>query len=546
MIKYLYFTLFFTLCLFTAFSQNDKRKIYFDKSGKSCPEGMAYYYRQQTDTSAYYRSLYSSNDKLYFEGAITAASNDDENKNEYKGNCHWYFKNGNLKYLKSYNDKGVEVGISKYYYESGKIWKEIELENGKIKNSTYSEYNEDGARNVIFEDHFNNNYNEWDLYMSNKSLSGIGNGVFEIEALTKEGTSRYINIPVNSKSYAVEATLTIKDLKEGSKVGLLYGFKDWQNYHYFAISKKGVFIGSVYEGINSTDVDAMFSNNINAIEDNNLKVICNGEKNYFSINGEIQYTCNLNRLYGNNFGFIASGKSKTKIDEFIVKGMDAGKASRTETSPSDVNIKATGSGLLLSASGYFITNHHVVEHSSTFLVEINENSTKKTYSAVLVTQDKENDLAILKINDGAFEKLTPLKYSFKLSGQLDVGATAFTIGYPMALNGMGKEAKFTDGKISAKTGYDGAINSFQTTIPVQPGNSGGPVFNTDGQLIGLINASIRNADNVSYAIKLNYIKNLIELLPDNLDLPTDNVNSALTLEEKIKVLTNYVVLVKVK
>ena len=70
---------------------------------------------------------------------------------------------------------------------------------------------------------------------------------------------------------------------------------------------------------------------------------------------------------------------------------------------------------------------------------------------------------------------------------------------------MGKEAKFTDGKISAKTGYEGAVNSFQSTIPVQPGNSGGPVFNDLGQLVGVINARINNADNVSYAIKLNYI-----------------------------------------
>jgi S1-C subfamily serine protease len=111
---------------------------------------------------------------------------------------------------------------------------------------------------------------------------------------------------------------------------------------------------------------------------------------------------------------------------------------------------------------------------------------------------------------------------------------------------MGKDSKFTDGKVSAKTGYDGAVNSFQSTIPVQPGNSGGPVFNEAGQLVGVINASIQNADNVSYAIKLNYIKNLIELLQDKVELPSDNSLIASPLEEKIKVLNNYVVLIKVK
>ena len=139
-----------------------------------------------------------------------------------------------------------------------------------------------------------------------------------------------------------------------------------------------------------------------------------------------------------------------------------------------------------------------------------------------------------------------IKYSFKENGQLDVGATVFTIGFPHALTGMGKDAKFTDGKISSKTGYEGAVNSFQSTIPVQPGNSGGPVFNDSGQLVGVINATMNNTDNVSYTIKLNYIKNLIELLQDKVDLPSDNSISKSSLEEKIKVLTNFVVLIKVK
>lgn len=125
----------------------------------------------------------------------------------------------------------------------------------------------------------------------------------------------------------------------------------------------------------------------------------------------------------------------------------------------------------------------------------------------------DNDLAVIKINDEAFKTLDPLKYSFKESGGVEVGSSVFTIGYPLALSGMGKEAKFTDGKISSKTGYNNAVNTYQTSIPVQPGNSGGPIFSDKGQLIGIVNAKIRDADNVSYGIKLNYIKNIIELLP---------------------------------
>jgi S1-C subfamily serine protease len=155
-------------------------------------------------------------------------------------------------------------------------------------------------------------------------------------------------------------------------------------------------------------------------------------------------------------------------------------------------------------------------------------------------------LAILKISDETFTSLNSINYSFKENGSVDVGSSVFTIGFPFALNGMGKEAKFTDGKVSAKTGYNGALNTFQTSIPVQPGNSGGGVFNDKGELVGVINAKIADADNVSYAVKLNYIKNLIEVLPETIELPSKNEIQALTLEEKIKQLLNYVVLIKIK
>lgn len=544
--KHIFFCILFLISSAKIFSQNDRHKVFFDKTGKSCQEKYAYYFRQQTDTTEYYRSFYLSNGHIYFEGLITTPSEENEVKNIYGGNCKWYYKNGNLKFQKTYTEKGLETGTSKSYYESGKIWKEIEFENGKTKNSFYNEYNEDGTKNIIFEENFTNNFNEWDLFASDQSLSSISNGFFEIVSTSKLGTSRFINVPITSESYAIEALINTIEIRETDRIGLLYGFKDWQNYNYFVVSKKGAFIGNVFEGINSVDADGLYNVGFNSMESNNLKVICNGEKNYFSINGDVIYSKSKCDLYGNNFGFVLSSFAKLKADNFIVKSMAVEKISKLEIEPADVNIKATGSGILINSNGYIITNYHVIENANGLLVEISDNSEKKTFSAISVLQDKENDLAILKINDGKFKELPSLKYSFKENGQLDVGGTVFTIGYPLALNGMGKEAKFTDGKISAKTGYQGAINSFQTTIPVQPGNSGGPVFNNDGQLIGLINASVKNTDNVSYAIKLNYIKNLIELLTDNLQLPSDNSIINLSLEEKIKVLTDCVVLVKVK
>jgi S1-C subfamily serine protease len=537
--------LFFKILIITnAFAQNNQPKLFFDKSGKSSPESISYSFRQETDSQGYYRSYYTVNNKLYFQGKIKIASENDENKNIYSGTCSWYYKNGNIKQTRSFNEKGQETGISRYYYESGKIWKEIEFENGKASGHSFAEYNEDGSKNKIFEEDFDNNFNEWDLYLSDKSSASISGGVFEIISTSREGTSRFINHSLESEEFTIEAVVNITDLKENSKVGIIYGFKDWQNYNYFAISNKNIYVGTVYEGVKATEVDEMFSSAINPLQNNTIKILCTGEKNYYSINGEIQYNSKNNKLYGNNFGFILGGKSRLRVENFTIK--EIGVTNSKSISPADKDIKATGSGIIFNTAGYIITNYHVIENSNNFTIEVYDNGNKKNYKAELITQDKQNDLAILKIKDNQFVNLPRIKYSFKDNGQLDIGGAVFTIGYPHALSGMGKDAKFTDGKVSAKTGYDGAINSFQSTIPVQPGNSGGPVFNEAGQLVGVINASIKNTDNVSYAVKLNYIKNLIELLPDKIDLPSNNLNSNISLEEKIKVLINYVVLIKVK
>ncbi len=540
--------LFFTL-VGNIFAQSDAPKLYFDKAGKNCTESLGYYYRQETDTAGYYRYFYVSNGKVYFKGKISLADPDDDAKSLFSGECFWYHKNGNLKQSRKFTEKGVEIGTSKYFYESGKIWKEIEYENGKIKDNTYVEYNEDGSKSRIFEEDFVNNYNDWDLYTSDKSIASLIDGNLELASLDNEGTSRYINHSLESTEYTIEALISTVDLKDRDKVGIIYGFKDWQNYHYFAISKKAIYIGSFYEGVKSIDVEGMFCSHINPKLPNNIKILSTGEKDYFSVNGEIQYKDDANKMFGNNFGFVLTGKTKTKIDKLTIKAINSagfGGAGAAQISPADKDVKVTGSGLIFSTSGYILTNQHVINNSNKLVVEVNGPNGKINYSAELVKEDKENDIAILKIKDDGFTELPTLNFAFKENGGLDVGGSVFTIGYPHALSGMGKDAKFTDGKISSKTGYNGSINSFQTTIPVQPGNSGGPVFNDVGQFIGLVNAKFAEADNVSYVIKLNYINNLIELLNDKITVPNNTTLSTSTLEEKIKVLTNYVVLVKVK
>lgn len=518
---------------------------YFDKSGKPTSVENAYYSRKLVSGDTY-QSTYI-NGSLYFEGRIIKIDKTGDINNTYTGICKWYYKNGKNKVTKTFDEKGIENGTSIYYHETGKIWKEIVYFNGKIKDNTFVEYDENGIANRIFEEDFTNNLNDWDVYESDKSKAIIAGNVLEIKSNTAQGTSRFISVPSEGSDIILEGLIDVSTLAPGSKAGIIFGFKDWQNYNFFLITQSTFYVGTVFEGLSAIKAEDMYTSAVLKTGFNNLKILNIGDKSVFSINGEVQFSTDSYRLYGPKIGFIVSGKNTIKIDKLITKEIDINHNGNQLVDKTDQNVKSTGSGIMISKDGYLVTNFHVIEDAKgTVMVEITRDGTTKNFKASIIKSDKENDLAILKIEDSDFKPYAKIQYAFKENGSTDVGSMVYTIGFPMALAGMGKEAKFTDGKVSSKTGYNNAINSYQTSVPVQPGNSGGPLFDEKGKLIGVINAKIKDGDNVSYAIKLNYIKNLIEILPDSFELPNDNSTSLLSVPEQVKLLSNYVVLIKIK
>ena len=111
---------------------------------------------------------------------------------------------------------------------------------------------------------------------------------------------------------------------------------------------------------------------------------------------------------------------------------------------------------------------------------------------------------------------------------------------------MGKDIKFTEGRISAKSGFMGDTTYYQVSTPIQPGNSGGPLFDFKGNLVGIIAAGIIEADNVGYAIKSSVLTTFIEAIPTKLSLPNSGRSiSKLPLEDQIEILSNFVVLIKI-
>lgn len=207
------------------------------------------------------------------------------------------------------------------------------------------------------------------------------------------------------------------------------------------------------------------------------------------------------------------------------------------TSPSDT---WSGTGFALN-NGYVVTNYHVIEEAKSITIKGVKGDFNTDLAADVVATDKYNDLALLKITDNRFNGFGTIPYKIKTNTS-EVGENVFVLGYPLTST-MGDEIKLTTGVISSKTGFQGDVSLYQISAPVQPGNSGGPLFDNNGNLIGIINAKHGGAENVSYAIKTSYLRNLIESYTSSTILPSNNTLSGLPLTEKVKKAKNFVFMI---
>ncbi|MCX6879250.1 MAG: trypsin-like peptidase domain-containing protein [Verrucomicrobia bacterium] len=170
-----------------------------------------------------------------------------------------------------------------------------------------------------------------------------------------------------------------------------------------------------------------------------------------------------------------------------------------------------GSGFLISSDGWILTNEHVVSDAKVVDLRLRDG---KILQATVVKTDEANDLAILKADLTAESWLAVSKGDTDLT----LGRTVFTVGYPDPMV-LGVEPKFADGRISAASGIGDRKDSYQTTVPVQHGNSGGALVDfATGWVVGVVNARLENrsgpADNVSYAIKGKVVSTFFESVPE--------------------------------
>ena len=201
----------------------------------------------------------------------------------------------------------------------------------------------------------------------------------------------------------------------------------------------------------------------------------------------------------------------------------------------------TGTGFAI-ADGYIVTNYHVTNGAKTIKIRGVNGDMKESYRGYLVASDRNHDLAIIKIVDKRFDGFDDIPYC--LGKRLpEVGNEIFVLGYPMTET-MGKEIKLTDGIISAASGYKGDQSMYQISAALQPGSSGGPLFDNDGNVIGIVCAKHSDAENANYAIKVSYLLSLINSSDLGVKIPKNSNIESKSLSKIVKQVQPFVYMIE--
>jgi S1-C subfamily serine protease len=172
-------------------------------------------------------------------------------------------------------------------------------------------------------------------------------------------------------------------------------------------------------------------------------------------------------------------------------------------------VSSSGTGFLISSEGYIATSFHVVDGAK----KISIRSANGEMGAALVVVDRVNDVAILKA------PVSGIPLQLGDSAQVPSGASVYTVGFPNpAVQGF--EPKLTKGDINSLSGVKDDVRMFQISVPVQPGNSGGPLLNDRGEVLGIITSQLDSIkalrasgslpQNVNFALKVSYLKLIAE------------------------------------
>ena len=203
--------------------------------------------------------------------------------------------------------------------------------------------------------------------------------------------------------------------------------------------------------------------------------------------------------------------------------------------PKTTTFKSGGTGFLIDGKGYLITNAHVLKGRTI----IATNDKGQQFLAKLCMKDEDRDIAVLKIDDKDFKPYTSLPYSINKS--VNLAEPIYTMGYPK------DQIVYGEGYLSSETGYKSDTLTYQISIAADHGNSGGPVLNKNGDVIGIL--TDKSEGGAVFAVKSLYIFNAVDNLKkdpeyNNIKLTSTNSIKGLIREQQVKKVNAGVFLIK--
>lgn len=557
---------------------------YFDENWKRCDPKQATYYRLITYSApnkpeGVVKDYYISGE-LQSEQYPIYIDYDDEGKTFLEGSQTLYHKNGKVEsVIHYYNNRpnglqtqyypdgaiasesnwnmGVPNGDMIQYYPDGKYATVAKYENGQLHNNKYLQITEDQMVFLIYDEDFARNRETWEF----KGQSGIVQ-VNDSESITMQANperqiSGGIYTGFSPMSENMISILTNQRNPGQGVVTFLFGYKDWDNHCAFSIAGDEYSFMYKKNGV-VVQKDEWKKSSAIKPDINQFAVINSGDKITMCINdeplveiGRIYYDgslCGVSLFNGSNEPILLDA-AKLTVQE-MVDPRTLSEEYLPDEKGSSNEWKGNGSGFFLNPKGYIATNYHVVEGTTALQANFTHKGETLSYPASIVVTDPQNDLAIIKIEDPTFKGNGTIPYGL-MTRTKDTGSEVFAMGYPMAAV-MGSEVKFTDGKISSKSGIGGDVRVYQISVPIQPGNSGGPLFDMGGNVVGITSSALNKdyfkSENVNYAIKASYLKNLMEACPEELILEekVETQASSKSLTDVIKQYEDFVVLILTK
>ncbi len=250
------------------------------------------------------------------------------------------------------------------------------------------------------------------------------------------------------------------------------------------------------------------------------------------------YSIQSNNKQAGSFEAMSKDMAKLRITQnTLIRDIKSRKADNTNANAKPASFG--GTGFAISGNGYIVTNYHVVRGADSVYVQ----NSKGSYKVKSFYNDPVNDIAILKINDKSFDNLPTLPYNIK-KGVSSVGETVYTLGFPK------DDIVLGDGYVSSKTGINGDTLAYQVAIPVNPGNSGGPLLDNSGNIVGIINGKENKTDGATFAVKSKYIMEALNAIPQDslskrISYGKKSVLRGMKRDMQVKKMQDYVFMIKV-